>query len=200
MSIDQPKISRSLALSTRDQILASAGELFYEHGYRAVGVDAIVAHSGVAKMTLYRYFPSKNALIAAWLEQVHTQLLAWLDEAAASAEGDPRGQLQSIFAALEKLVQLPKCHGCAFLMAASEFPEPDSLPHSVALEHKQTVLARFETLAAEAGARDAHGLAEQLLLIMDGAFMHVRLFGQRDTGGAIVQAANALQAAHIRAG
>jgi AcrR family transcriptional regulator len=157
-----------------------------------VGVDTIVERTGLAKMTLYRHFPSKDDLIVAYLEQVNRLFWEWFEEAAQSAGGEPRERLLAVFRALEKLVASPKCHGCAFLMAASEFPELDSPGHRVALGHKRNVQARFRAEAVRAGASDPGGLADGLLLLMDGAFASARMFGTRNPGGHVAAAARAL--------
>lgn len=83
----------------RKRILEAAGRLFLRNGYRAVGVDTIVAEAGVAKMTLYAHFPSKDDLIVAYLERANEQFWAWLEGAAAGAE-DPRAKLVAMFDAV----------------------------------------------------------------------------------------------------
>ncbi len=183
--------------STRQHILAVAGVLFFRHGFRATGVDTIVKESGVAKMTLYRYFKSKDELIVASLEEANRAFWGWFEEAIQPHDGMPGEQLLAGFSALEKLVKSPQCYGCPFLAAASEFPELDSPGHKAALEHKQKVLARFRDLAQQAGAKHAEILADQLLLIMDGAFAAVRTFGQNNPGENVLRAAQALVAGEL---
>ena len=178
--------------TTRQKILNIAGDLFFRYGYRAVGVDTIVKETGMAKRTLYRHFPSKDDLIVAYLEQVNHLMQAWLDEAATPYEGQPQEQLLAIFVALQKLVKSPQCYGCAFLMTSVEFPELDSPSHQVALAHKQSVRSRFKNLAEQAGARTPDSLADQLLLLMDGAFASVRMFGIINPGISVTEAAKAL--------
>ncbi|HJW82721.1 MAG TPA: TetR/AcrR family transcriptional regulator [Anaerolineae bacterium] len=184
--------------TTRQRILDIAGDLFFHQGYRAIGVDTIVKETGVAKMTLYRHFRSKDDLIVAYLEQVNRLMTDWFDEAAKPYEGKPRDQLVAVFAALEKLVKSPKCFGCAFLVAASEFPELDSPGHRVALAHKRAVRDRLRDLAGQAGARQPDELADQLLLLMDGAFAAVRMFGPTNPGMHVVEAATVLIDAQVR--
>ena len=178
--------------TTRQKILDIAGDLFFRQGYRAVGVDTIVKETGIAKRTLYRHFPSKDDLIVAYLEQVNHLMQAWLDEAIAPYEGQPREQLLAIFEALQRLVTSPQCYGCAFLMTSVEFPELDSPSHQVALAHKQSVRSRFKNLAERAGAHFPESLADQLLLLMDGAFASVRMFGINNPGSNVAEAAKAL--------
>jgi AcrR family transcriptional regulator len=178
-------------LSAREQLLETAARLFFQHGYRAIGVDTIVAESGVGKMTLYRHFPSKDDLIVAYLRDSNEKFWAWFEEAANKAAG-PRGQLLAVFKALEKLVTTPTCYGCPFLNVVVDFPERDYPGHQVAVEHKQAVRARFRELAKLAGARSPEALAGQLLVLMDGTFMAVRTFGTKNPAVHVAQAAEAL--------
>src|SRR5512144_3191435 len=126
-----PRVSPAAVLATGDEaastaqhILEVAGRLFYERGYGAVGVDLIVRESGVAKMTLYRHYPSKDDLIAAWLERADTQFSEHFERWAGPPERPARERLVGVFTGLQKLVSSPTCLGCPFLLAASEFPEP----------------------------------------------------------------------------
>jgi AcrR family transcriptional regulator len=160
-------------------------------------VDAIVERSGVAKMTLYRHFPSKDELIAAYLEESNGKFWAWFEASLAAAGDDPRAQLLAFFAALEQLVTSPQCHGCPFLNAAVDFPEPSHPAHAVALAHKQAVRARFRDLAAQAGAPAPDALADQLFLLMDGAFMAIRMFGADNPAAQVVAAAEAIIAGQL---
>jgi AcrR family transcriptional regulator len=183
--------------SAREQLLETAARLFFQVGYRAVGVDTIVAESGVGKMTLYRHFPSKDDLIVAYLKESNEKFWDWFNQATAQSAGQPRNQLLAFFRALEKLAVKPMCYGCPFLNAAVDFPERDHPGHQVALEHKQAVRARFRELAKQAGARSPEALADQLLLLMDGAFMAVRMFGVRNPAAGVTQAAEALIEAQL---
>lgn len=169
-----------MSSAAREKILSVAGVLFFRHGYRAVGVDTIIAESGVAKATLYRHFPSKDDLIVAYLEAMNTQFWAWFDQAANAHPDQPRAQLEAVFDALQTLVSTPTCYGCPFLMAAGEFPESDHPGHLVARQNKEAVRARLMALCAAAGLARSAALADHLLLLMDGAFMAVRLFGHNN--------------------
>jgi AcrR family transcriptional regulator len=159
--------------------------------YHAVGVDTIVAESGVAKMTLYRHFPSKDDLIAACLERTSEQLLARM-EGLIAPHDEPRKALEAVFEGVAKLASSPQCLGCAFVGAAGEFPEPDHPGHRAAAEHKRAVVGRLSQLAVQAGARDQNALAEELLLIMDGAWSAARAFGPGSHGRRAAVAAKAL--------
>jgi AcrR family transcriptional regulator len=179
----------------RERILEAAACLFYEEGIHAVGVDTIIAESGVAKMTLYRHFPSKDDLIAAYLERSNLRFWAWLEGEMANAS-DARGKLVRAFRALGRQATGPSCRGCGFQGAAAEFPDPAHPAHKVALAHKRQVLERFTTLGREARLRSPETLAEQLLLLMDGAWVAARIFGPRNPAARVADAARALIAAH----
>lgn len=186
------------SMSSREQILKTVSELFFREGYRAIGIDTIVQKSGVAKMTLYRHFASKDDLIVAYLERANEQFWGWFESSTADAAGDARAQLLALYAALEKLVSTPTCFGCPFLNAAAEFPEREHPGHRVALAHKQQVRQRLHALASEAEADNADALADQLLLLMDGAFVSVRMFGVDNPGRHVAAGAAALIDAHCR--
>jgi len=181
--------------SPRARVLATAGELFYRRGFQAVGVDEIVAQSGVAKMTLYRHFPSKDDLILAYLERAAAAFGAWFEGALARAV-EPRAQLLTVFAALGELATNPRCLGCTFQSSAAEFPDGGHPAHRFALDHKQRVRSRFAELAARAGLRDPQALAGQLLLLMDGAWVAARMFGPDNPAAHVADAAESLIAAH----
>jgi AcrR family transcriptional regulator len=179
------------ATPARDRILATASRLFYRDGYRAVGVDTIIEQSGVAKMTLYRHFPSKDDLIVAHLEHANDGFWLWF-ESAVSQPGSARDRLIAVFEATQRLATDATCLGCTFQEVAAEFPDPAHPAHETAREHKQAVLTRLRELAEQAGAPDPKMLAEQLILIMDGAFAAARMFGPHSPAASAATAARVL--------
>ncbi|HKX75906.1 MAG TPA: TetR/AcrR family transcriptional regulator [Acidimicrobiia bacterium] len=182
-------------LSARQRILETAQRLFYRDGFRAVGIDTIIEEAGVAKMSLYRHFPSKDDLIVAYLEEANRQYWEWLDGAVADVE-DPVEKLIGMFEAIEKLATTPACSGCTFQGTAAEFPNRDHPGHQVAIDHKIQVRVRFARLAAEAGLRDPEQLGDQLLLLMDGAWAAVRMFGPDNHAKSLTATAAAIIEAH----
>ncbi len=180
--------------SARERILDTASQLFYRHGFQAVGIDTIIAEAGVAKMTLYRHFAAKDDLIVAYLERSNQQFWGWL-EGEIAAVADPAAQLLAIFAAVGRLVRSPHCLGCTFQAIAVEFPSLDYRGHQVALAHKQALIERFRRLAEQANLRDPAALANQLLLLMDGAWVSARMFGSANPATEVAAAAQALIAA-----
>jgi len=180
----------------RERILSTAEHLFYRDGYRAVGVDTIVAESGVAKMTLYRHFPSKDHLIEAYLDRANVRFWEWFD-GLIDPDASPRQALEAVFDGVAKLASSPACRGCTWVAAAAEFPEPDHPGHAVAIAHKRAVIERLRGLAEQAGASDPEALAEELLLLMDGAWSAARVFGPGSHAGRVDDAARALIGACI---
>jgi AcrR family transcriptional regulator len=163
--------------SKRDHLLLTAWRLFYDRGYHAVGIDTILAEAGVAKMTLYHHFASKDDLIVAVLEWRRIEFNASLDGALAKAAPSPRKQILAAFDWLREYFESPGFNGCAFIRAVAEYPHADERPHQVAAAHKQGIIDRFTRLAKEAGARDAVVVGRQLALLMEGAIITAHTFG-----------------------
>ena len=164
------------ATTPKEKLFLTAARLFYQQGYRAVGVDMIAAESGIGKMTLYRHYPSKDDLIVAFLKESNQEFWDYFERSTQDAAA-PREKLLAFFQALQAYVTSPACYGCPFINFATEYPEADHSGHRVALEHKQAVSARFNQLAQEAGAYQPEMLANALLLVMDGAYMAARMYG-----------------------
>ena len=178
-------------MAPKDRVFQTASRLFYQHGYRAVGVDTLAAESGIGKMTLYRHYPSKDDLIVAYLQdsnELFWKLFAEITQDAPTA----REKLLAFFDSLQEYVLSPACYGCPFLNVATEYPDADYPGHQVAIAHKQTVRARFRQLAKEAGAKEPDVLADQLFLLMDGAYMAARMFGAPNPAVHLAAAARVL--------
>jgi AcrR family transcriptional regulator len=181
--------------TARERILDTAGKLFYQQGFRAVGVDTIIAEAGVAKMTLYAHFPSKDDLIVAYLERADAEGWQWLEQATAERES-PREKLLAIFEALSERADGAACFGCPVQATAAEFPDPEHPGHKVALASKQKTRAHLRELAAQALLRDPEELADQLMLLMDGAYASSRMYGPGNPARHVAGAAQALIEAH----
>ncbi|MDT0481943.1 TetR/AcrR family transcriptional regulator [Streptomyces doebereineriae] len=160
-------------LPARDRILDTACELFYAHGIHAVGVDRLIAESGVAKATLYKQFPSKDDVVAAYLRRMDDRWRRQLRSAASAAGDDPRDQLFGLFVAMEHAARGGTL-GCAFINAVAEY-EPGSTAHTITVEHKRAVRDWVRDLAAAAGAAEPDMLAFQLTLLIDGTLAATRV-------------------------
>src|SRR5690349_69973 len=163
MSTDAP-VRPSAA---RERILETAFALFYAEGVRAVGVDRIIAESGVAKATFYKHFPAKDDLVLAYLDRVDEVWSGQLHAAADAAGPDARDRLVGLFDALTTACRRPGYRGCAFLNTAAE-SAPGGRVHERTVRHKDEVRAWVTDLAEEAGAPDPAGLARSLTLLLDG--------------------------------
>lgn len=167
--------------SRRDDLIETALKLFYTGGFNATGIDKILAESGVAKMTLYKHFGSKDELILAVLKRRDEQFRGWLSGEMAKAGPSPKAQLLQMFDALEiwfsgNAFAGLGFSGCAFINAAGEFSDPAHPAHQIAAEHKEMLVRQFTELCAEAGAADPASLAEEIALLKEGAIAtaHVR--------------------------
>ncbi|WP_242887740.1 TetR/AcrR family transcriptional regulator [Actinomadura litoris] len=150
------------------RVLGTASRLFYEHGLRAVGVEAIADEAGVTKKTLYDRFGSKDDLILAYLrgrdELWRSTLVGFVEERG----GTPTERLLATFQALDGWLKERNRRGCAFVNAHVELPE-DHPGQRLAREHKAWMLDYLEGLAADAGAADPALLARRLLILHEGA-------------------------------
>lgn len=151
--------------------MATAWRLFYRDGLRVVGIDMILAEAGVAKMTLYNHFASKEELIIAILEKRDAEFRASLMARVESAGADSAARLLAVFDWLADWFAGDDFKGCVFIRAVSEYPEPAHPIHQTAWRHKIAVKAFLADLCAGAGARDPAALAETLSLLIDGAIV-----------------------------
>ncbi|CAO3412927.1 Transcriptional regulator, AcrR family [Azospirillum endophyticum] len=185
-------VAASARKPARDRILDTAAEMFYREGIRAVGIDTIIARSGVAKMSLYRNFTSKDDLVCAYLERSMTQHAAWWDRVTARHPGDPRTQMKALFTALGHWIDHPKFQGCPFTTAAAELRDPANPVHALAIAHKRMVRDRLHRLAVAAHADDPDRLCAQLQLLMEGAYAAGRALDLGPGNEAVASAAAAL--------
>lgn len=184
-------------IAPKDKVFQTAARMFYQHGYRAVGVDTLAAESGISKMTLYRHYPTKDDLIAAYLKESNDLFWSHFEELTKDAP-TAREKLLAFFEGLQGYVQSSFCYGCPFLHVATEYPATNYSGHQVAIEHKQSVRMRFRQLAEEAGARQPETLADQLFLLMDGAYMAARMFGEKNPAAHLAEAAQILVDSSLR--
>lgn len=155
----------------RQRILATADQLFYAHGLRAVGTDRIIAEADVAKASLYKHFPSKDALITAFIEQRAEAARETLEQAVLRLSPDPVGRPLAIFDALHEKLSRPGYRGCAFINSIVELADPEHAAHRAADRHKRDVMAYYAQVLASAGYAAPSVLAGQFALLVDGAMV-----------------------------
>lgn len=157
--------------AARDRILTVAGRLFYHDGYRAIGVDRVIAEADVAKATFYKHFPSKDALIVAWIERAEAASL----KSAVPMEGPH--PLTDYALRMIEIAGRPTCMGCTYQASAAEFGATDHPAHRAALGVKRRVLDDLEARAIAQGLAPAREGAEAVFLFLEGIWATRRMFG-----------------------
>src|SRR4030081_1690317 len=147
--------------SMKERILETADRLFYLQGIRAIGVDTIAAEIGISKRTLYNHFPSKDALIAAYLERRFVQPRA--------SDKPPAEQILAPFDSLERRFAAKDFRGCPFVNAVAELGPTDRAVKKIAIAFKESRRVWFRERLNELGVSAAEALATQLVLLVDGS-------------------------------
>jgi AcrR family transcriptional regulator len=161
----------------RERILAAASELFYRHGIRAVGVDAIAEAAGTNKMTLYRHFSSKDELVAEYLRRLAAESDEVWTDIAEKHPDKPKAQLAAWLEAMAKHISDVDERGCALANAAVELPEKDHPARPVIEEFKKSQREKLAELCRAAGLRQPELVADELFLLLEGARMSSQSFG-----------------------
>lgn len=155
---------------TRDKLISTSSDLFYQRGFQAVGLDQILDAVGITKTAFYKHFESKDELIVAALEYRDQRDMAdWFAFFDARGQEDATGKLLAVFDLMDDWFGRPDFRGCLFMNAATEFPSPSDPIHQAAIHHSQNVHRELQRMAAAAGASDPDSLARQILMLMTGA-------------------------------
>ncbi len=158
--------------NARERILDTAYELFSRNGIRAVGVDRIIAESGVAKMTLYRHFGSKDELVLEFLrrrEQRWTQ--EWLQAEVERRTDDPAERLLAIFDVFDAWFRTEDFEGCAFINVLLEVADRTSSVREATIVHLATIRSFLQGLASDAGVADPEDFARSWHILMKGSIV-----------------------------
>jgi len=156
----------------RERILETAYELFSRNGIRAVGVDRVIAESGVAKMTLYRHFGSKDELVLEFLrrrEQRWTQ--EWLQAEVERRTDDPAERLLAIFDVFDAWFRTEDFEGCAFINVLLEVADRTSSVRRATIVHLATIRSFLQGLASDAGVADPEDFARSWHILMKGSIV-----------------------------
>jgi AcrR family transcriptional regulator len=157
----------------KERILKTAGRLFYDHGYRAIGIDRIIAEADVAKASFYNHFSSKDELIVAWIGQAEHFGLA-MEEASIAGRADP---LMALMEAVIARARETSCRGCTFQVSAAEFADPDHPAHVSARRVKDATILRYISYARAQGLSEPERVARQIFLLIEGIWASVRIYG-----------------------
>ena len=158
-----------MGLSKREQLLRTALALFKKHGFHAIGVDVIAHRSGVTKKTLYHHIPSNDELILAVLRYYDERFRNHFIRQVEARAKTPLRRLTALFDVAKDWFNENDFYGCLFVGALGEFPEPDTAIRNACRESKNLMRDYFRELAEGAGASKPKELADQLLLLMEGA-------------------------------
>jgi AcrR family transcriptional regulator len=171
-----------MAVSARERIIRTAHDLFYRVGFHAVGLDGILAEVGITKTTFYNHFKSKDDLVQEVLE-MHDRW--WQDtfrEMLRKFGGDkPLDQLRAVPKVLEWMFGQREFNGCFFVNVAVQFPLPHDPAHEAAATHKRSMESIIRELAGYAGADDPTAFAQELSLLMEGAYVTRQVTGDPNT-------------------
>jgi AcrR family transcriptional regulator len=181
--------TRASTSAAKQRILETADRLFYQAGIRAVGIDRIIAEAGVAKMTLYTYFPSKDDLIVAVLQYREAQVLAFFRAAMARHATRTKDPLRAFFAALKEWFESPGFRGCAFQNAAVELADPAHPGTQLVRDHKRRFAALLRGVVEEAAGEGAATMAPAIALLVEGAIVTAVIHGTPDAADVAREAA-----------
>jgi len=160
-----------MTLSARDRILLTAHDLFYADGIRATGIDRIIAESGVAKLTFYRHFASKDELVMAFLNHRHERWMAWFVDALGRHGASSGGGLMPLLQTMQEWFEDPVFRGCAFINVVAEMGDSQPGMMRIAQSHKDDMLRVIEGLLP---AGDS-SLANAAALAVDGAIVRAQM-------------------------
>ncbi len=183
-----------MAPRKKDHLVQTALDLFDRDGFTATGIDKILAAAGVAKMTLYNNFKSKDQLIVATLQSRDLAWRAWFEKTVEdlSDGATPPARLTALFDALEAWFNQRGFRGCLFQKASAEFPARKGPIRAAILDHKMQVFAFVRDLCEAAGAADPIVLAGELYLLMEGAIVSAQVTGDKTAALRARQAAEGI--------
>lgn len=159
------------SVSARERILEAADRLFYRDGIRAVGIDTVIAEAGVAKMTLYSHFKSKDELIAAYLRRRDERFRTWFATTVEQHAAKTGDWLAGLFVALGEWFVTPDFRGCAFINATAELPDPHHPGRKAIAEHKQLFTDFVVEVLRKAHVKNPNQVVGAIGLLINGAIL-----------------------------
>jgi len=179
-------------VSMRERIIDAATQLFYAQGLRAVSAEKIIALVGITKVTFYRHFPSKDDLIVAYLER----RAEWERNAILTVRQMTGDDVPSVFRIVAEAIGAESCspgfRGCPFINAAAEYPDPQHPIRQVVDEHRRWFKRTIEELLNEIDVPDASRVADELVMLRDGAMVSGYLSEPRIVANALYNAGRAV--------
>ncbi len=172
-----PTDSLDSALTTKERLVESALQLFYERGFHATGIDMILRKASVSKPTLYKYFDSKDELMLAALRRRDEAVRQWFISGMEQRATAPAERILALFDVLAEWFEAPDFQGCMFINATAEYAQHDHPVHQASAEHKRVFGQYILTLTKEARVVNPEELAAQVLLVMEGAIATAHVTG-----------------------
>lgn len=171
-----------MATPTRQRLIDAAITRFYRDGFRNVGIDQILDDVGISKTAFYKHFESKEDLMLAGLQQQDQWLRDTFTSMVQERGGDSAiGQLRAVFDVIEEILSRPDFAGCIFVNAAMEFPLPHEPAHIAAAQNKHAIEEIVTDLARRAGANHPQIVAEELCMVIEGAYVTRQVTGKEST-------------------
>lgn len=158
-------------VSTRERILEAATGLFYAQGLRAVSADKIIELAGITKVTFYRHFRTKDDLIVAYLERQAERERTDVAATLAQAGGDPGEAIRLFAESVGAASCAPGFRGCPFINAAAEYADPDHPVRQTVAAHRHWFKTVLEEMITPLGLTEPESIADQLVLLRDGAMV-----------------------------
>jgi AcrR family transcriptional regulator len=190
-------VPHSTTPTPRQRLLDAAAELFYRQGIGAVGVDLVTRAAGVSKRTLYQQFGSKDQLIAESLD-AHGPAIIGIYIPAEDPDATPRQQILAVFDGLSGWTASETFRGCPFVNTATELADPGHPARRVARDYKARLRGYFARHAERGQARDPERLADQLIVIFDGAIVQAVIGTVQHPDAALTAAEALLDAQGVR--
>jgi AcrR family transcriptional regulator len=176
----------------KNRIMEAALNAFNADGIPGVSADTIIEQAGVAKMTLYKYYPTKDALAAAFVHERSNRWMAWLADRVGKLGRTPKQRVLAVFDVLEEWFRSDNYFGCPFHRAASDFPDLKNPSHKEVIRNKRELFAFIRGLLSEAGLDARESIVNQLLLLMAGAEVMANIYGDPEYARYSRQAATTL--------
>ena len=185
-------------MDKREQLVTAAFELFYRHGVHAVGINRVLAESGVAKKTLYNHFPGKDDLVAATVDYCDRRYFSWLN-ARIEGAADGEATLNAIFDALDDLFKgrdpsVQAFYGCYFINVSAEFSSPDHPVHQLCARNKTAMLDLIRLHVGKMFGSDPAVLevADTIAMLIEGAIVRAHVASDLDAASKARAAAQRL--------
>ena len=184
----------------KQHLVETALKIFYRDGFHSTGIDKILAESGVAKMTLYKHFPSKDDLIRAVLEERDKRFREWFFGRVEELAETPQEKVEAVFDVLSEWIQGEDFRGCMFINAAAEFSHKDEAISRIASEHKVVMCDFIKKLLEQSHFQEPETLAYQLSLLVEGAIVMGHVCGDKEAARKAKAAGLILLEAHGKRG